>query len=318
MSWNRRTVITAALVALTLGGAAACGSSSSGSGSNGGTVKANSTSPPPASGPLKVLPFQNQSQANLAISSGRADVGMADSPVAAYIVTQSHGRFKLTGQAYGTAPYGIAMSKSGTLDQAVLAALKDLMADGQYYAILKKWNITQGGISNPQINGASQTIQPASAPASTTAPTVDSKAVALLPASIKSSGKLTVAADASYAPDEFLDTDGKTVIGMDADLAQALGKVLGLSVTVSNVTFDAIIPALSNGRYDLGMSSFTDTAEREKQVNFVTYFSAGTSFYVAANGGPNIQTISDLCGHSVAVEAGTTEEADAKAQAKKC
>jgi polar amino acid transport system substrate-binding protein len=239
--------------------------------------------------------------------------------VAAYIVAQSHGAFKISGQAYGTAPYGIAMSnKSGTLDQAVLKALQDLMADGQYYTILKKWNIASGGISNPQINGASQTIQPATAPSTTTPAKLDPAAAALLPSSTKSAGTLKVAADASYAPDEFIASNGKTVIGMDADLAKALGTVLGLKVTVTNVTFDAIIPALQNGRYDLGMSSFTDTADREKQVNFVTYFSAGTSFYVKAVGGPNIQTLADLCGHTVAVEAGTTEETDANAQKAKC
>lgn len=309
----RRPLMTAGLVALTLTAAAACGSSSSG-----GNANVNTSPTASSAGHEKVLPFQTQDQANLAISSGRADVGMADSPVAAYIVQQSHGAFKISGQAYGTAPYGIAMSKKGTLDQAILAALKDLMADGQYYKILQTWNITSGGISNPQINGATQTIQPASAPASTNTPTVDAAAVKLLPASIRSAGTLKVAADASYAPDEFIAKDGKTVIGMDADLAKALGTVLGLKVTVSNVTFDAIISAIQNGRYDLGMSSFTDNTDREKQVNFVTYFSAGTSFYVKANGGPNIQTISDLCGHTVAVEAGTTEETDAKAQAKKC
>ncbi|MGN6472493.1 MAG: transporter substrate-binding domain-containing protein [Mycobacteriales bacterium] len=311
LTFARRPIVTAGLIALTLGTAAACGSS-------GGKASVNSSPTGSSAGPLKVLSFNTQDQANLAISSGRADVGMADSPVAAYIVQQSHGTFKLSGQAYGTAPYGIAMSKKGTLDQAVLAALKDLMADGQYYAILQRWNITSGGISNPQINGASQTIQPATAPSSTSAPTLDAAAAKLLPASIKSAGTLKVAADASYAPDEFIAPNGKTVIGMDADLAKALGTVLGLKVTVSDVTFDAIIPAIQDGRYDLGMSSFTDNTDREKQVNFVTYFSAGTSFYVAANGGPNIQTLADLCGHTVSVEAGTTEETDAKAQAKKC
>jgi ABC-type amino acid transport substrate-binding protein len=314
LTFARRPIVTAGVLVLALGTAAACSSSSSG-----GKASVHASTSASTGGPLKVSPFQTQDQANLAINSGRADVGMADSPVAAYIVQQSHGAFKLTGQAYGTAPYGIAMSKhSGTLDQAILAAIKDLMADGQYYSILQKWNITQGGISNPQINGASQTIQPATKPSTTTAPTVDAAAVKLLPASLKAAGTLKVAADASYAPDEFLAKNGKTVIGMDADLAQAIGKVLGLKVTVSNVSFDAIIPAIQNGRYDLGMSSFTDNTDREKQVNFVTYFSAGTSFYVKANGGPNIQTLADLCGHTVAVEAGTTEEADAKAQAKKC
>jgi ABC-type amino acid transport substrate-binding protein len=312
MSFARRPIVTTGLVALTLALAAACGSSSSG-----GKVSVSSTPSASSGGTEKVLSFNTQDQANLAISSGRADVGMADSPVAAYIVQQSHGAFKLSGQAYGTAPYGIAMAKKGTLDKAVLAALKDLMADGQYYAILKKWNITSGGISNPQINGATQTIQPATSPANTAAATVDQAAVALLPAALRG-GTLKVAADASYAPDEFIAPDGKTVIGMDADLAKALGTVLGVKVTVSDVTFDAIIPAIQDGRYDLGMSSFTDNTDREKQVNFVTYFSAGTSFYVAANGGPSIQTLADLCGHTVSVEAGTTEETDAKAQAKKC
>jgi ABC-type amino acid transport substrate-binding protein len=311
---SRRPIVTAGLVALTLGAAAACGSSSSG-----GTGSASVSTSPTASssGPEKVLPFQTQDQANLAISSGRADVGMADSPVAAYIVEQSHGAFKLSGQAYGTAPYGIAMSKKSGLQDAVLQAVKDLMSDGQYYAILKKWNIQAGGISNPQINGATQTIEPAQ-PVAASAVVPDTAAISKLPAAVKSGGTLTVAADASYAPDEFLASDGKTVIGMDADLADAIGKVLGLKVTVTNVSFDAIIPALQDGRYDLGMSSFTDTADREKSVDFVTYFSAGTSFYVAANGGPDIQTLSDLCGHTVAVEAGTTEESDARAQAKKC
>ena len=310
----RRPIVTASIVALTLGTAAACGSSSSGGAGSAGV----STTPTAASGGTEtVLPFQTQDQANLAISSGRAEVGMADSPVAAYIVQQSHGAFKISGQAYGTAPYGIAMSKKSGLQDAVLGAVKDLMSDGKYYAILKKWNITAGGIGNPQINGAAQTITPAT-PEPEMAAIKDTSLVAKLPASLQSGGTLKVAADASYAPDEFLDTDGKTVIGMDADLAKAIGQVLGLQVTVANVSFDAIIPAIQDGRYDLGMSSFTDTADREKSVDFVTYFSAGTSFYVSATDGPDIETLADLCGHTVAVEAGTTEESDARAQAKKC
>jgi polar amino acid transport system substrate-binding protein len=105
---------------------------------------------------------------------------------------------------------------------------------------------------------------------------------------------------------------------MDADLAQAIGTVLGLKVNVQNITFDSIIPGLEDGRYDLGMSSFTDTLARQKQVNFVTYFSAGTSFFVKSSGGPTINTLADLCGHTVAVESGTTEESDAKGQEAKC
>jgi polar amino acid transport system substrate-binding protein len=105
---------------------------------------------------------------------------------------------------------------------------------------------------------------------------------------------------------------------MDADLAHAIAGVLGLKADVKNVTFDAIIPGLVDGRYDLGMSSFTDTKARQKQVNFVTYFQAGTSFFTKATGGVPVTDLASLCGYKVAVEAGTTEESDAKAQAKKC
>ena len=141
---------------------------------------------------------------------------------------------------------------------------------------------------------------------------------AQVPGSVKANRTLTVAADATYAPNEFIGTDGHTVVGLDADLAKALGQVLGLKVNVINATFATIIPGLASGKYDLGISSFTDTKEREKTVDFVTYFVAGTSFYVKSDGGPNIGSLADLCGRTVAVEQGTTQQADAQAQAEKC
>src|SRR5437867_5473878 len=147
---------------------------------------------------------------------------------------------------------------------------------------------------------------------------VDKKVAAQLPSDIKSKGTLTVAADATYAPNEFIASNGSTVIGMDADLAKALAQAMGLQTTVKNVTFDSIIPGLAANKYDLGMSSFTITKEREKTVDFVSYAIAGTSFFVNADGGPNIQSLADLCGQKVAAERGTTQEADATAQDKKC
>jgi polar amino acid transport system substrate-binding protein len=156
----------------------------------------------------------------------------------------------------------------------------------------------------------------ASAPAAT-AP-ASSGLAAEVPAAIKSKGSLTIAADASYAPNEFIGGNGKTVEGMDADLGKALATTLGLKANVVNATFDSIIPGLAAHKYDLGMSSFTDTKEREKTVDFVTYFSAGTSFYVKAQGGPTVNGLADLCGKTVAVEKGTTQQTDAEAQSKKC
>jgi polar amino acid transport system substrate-binding protein len=140
----------------------------------------------------------------------------------------------------------------------------------------------------------------------------------LVPASIKSKGTLTVASDASYAPNEFIGPDGHTVVGMDADLSKALAGVMGLKAGVVNATFDTIIPGLAAGKFDMGASSFTDTKAREKTVDFVDYFQAGTSFFTKSSGGSSVTGLSSLCGMTVSVESGTTEETDAKAQSGKC
>ena len=154
--------------------------------------------------------------------------------------------------------------------------------------------------------------------ASSTTVAMDSKIAAEVPPKIKAKRTLTVAADATYPPNEFIAPNGRTVVGMSPDLGHAIASVMGLKFKFVNATFDTIIPGLQSGKYDIGFSSFTDTKEREKVVDFVTYFSAGTSFYVKAQGGPTINALADLCGHTVAVERGTTQADDATAQSKKC
>jgi polar amino acid transport system substrate-binding protein len=146
----------------------------------------------------------------------------------------------------------------------------------------------------------------------------DSKIAAQVPAAYKNK-TLKVAADASYAPNEFI-KPGSTdqVVGMDPELITALGQIMGLQVQVKNATFDGIIPGIAAKKYDIGASSFTDNKEREKTVDFVTYYSAGTAFYVKAQGGPNVGSLAALCGHKVAVEKGTTQQTDAEGQSKKC
>jgi polar amino acid transport system substrate-binding protein len=141
---------------------------------------------------------------------------------------------------------------------------------------------------------------------------------ATVPAAVHSAGTLTVAMDATYPPNEFIASDGSTIVGMDADLTNAITQTLGLKAKLVNATFDTIIPAIVSGKYGMGASSFTDTKARQSQVDFVDYFSAGESFYVKSGSPLNFTDISVVCGHSIAVESGTTEETDAKTQAAKC
>jgi polar amino acid transport system substrate-binding protein len=141
---------------------------------------------------------------------------------------------------------------------------------------------------------------------------------AQVPARYKAKGTLTVASEAQYAPNEFIAPDGHTVIGMDPDLVSAIAAVMGLKTNVVNSTFEAIIPGLAAGRYDVGASSFTDTKEREKTVDFVTYLAVGQAFLTKANGGPKPNALAELCGLTVSVEKGTVEFEEAEKQAKKC
>ncbi|MGH3703977.1 MAG: ABC transporter substrate-binding protein [Agromyces sp.] len=143
---------------------------------------------------------------------------------------------------------------------------------------------------------------------------VDEAAAALLPAEIADSGKLVVGTDAAYPPNEYKDDDGNP-IGWDVDLVDALGAKLGLEVKYEIASFDKIIPSITGGTMDLGMSSFTDNAERQKQVDFVDYYSAGILW--AAPAGKTVDP-DDACGLKVAVQATTyehTDELPAKSQA---
>jgi polar amino acid transport system substrate-binding protein len=103
---------------------------------------------------------------------------------------------------------------------------------------------------------------------------VDAAAVALLPAEIKSAGKLIIGIDPTYPPNESKDDAGNPV-GWDVELADAMAAKLGLKTEYQIASFDKIIPSIKGGTYDIGVSSFTDNAEREASVDFVNYFVAG-------------------------------------------
>jgi polar amino acid transport system substrate-binding protein len=130
-----------------------------------------------------------------------------------------------------------------------------------------------------------------------------------VPPDERDKGALQVATDATYAPNEFVDPQDGQIKGWDIDLAQAVSTVIGVPFIISNADFNSIIPNLGS-RYDLSFSSFTPTEEREKTVDFITYYQAGEAWFTRA-GGPQITQALDLCGKTVAVETGTTEESDA-------
>jgi len=145
----------------------------------------------------------------------------------------------------------------------------------------------------------------------------DDALAAMVPAAIKSKGTLTVGSDTSYAPAEFLGTDGQTPVGYDVDIAKAIGATLGLKVQVQTAEFTGILPALGP-KYDLGISSFTINKQRLGAVNMVSYFNAGTGWAVK-KGNPKGFSLDDVCGKSIGVQTGTVQEdPDLSNRNKKC
>ncbi|MFW6693874.1 ABC transporter substrate-binding protein [Streptomyces sp. MAR4 CNX-425] len=137
-----------------------------------------------------------------------------------------------------------------------------------------------------------------------------------LPKAIKDAGVIKVGSDIAYAPMEF-DQGGKPA-GVDIDIANALGEELGVEFQFQNNVFDNLIPSLDSGRFDIIMSSMTDNKERQAEVDFVDYFSAGVSILVQKGNPEGIKTLDDLCGETVAFQRGTVSADIAKAQNEKC
>ncbi len=151
-------------------------------------------------------------------------------------------------------------------------------------------------------------------PGSTTDVEVDQAAADLLPQDIADAGVLEYGTDAAYPPNEFKDANGNP-IGWEIELADAVAAKLGLTSNYNIAKFDNIIPSITGGKYDVGLSSFFDTVERQQQVDMVDYYTAGIQWAVPA--GKPVDP-DDACGLKVAVQNGTTQALDdvpAKSQA---
>ncbi|MER7181407.1 ABC transporter substrate-binding protein [Streptomyces hyaluromycini] len=149
-----------------------------------------------------------------------------------------------------------------------------------------------------------------------------------LPADIRKAGVIKVGSDIAYPPVEYME-NGKAV-GVDPDIADALGKQLGVKFDFQNGKFDQLIVGLQANRFNAIMSAMNDTKARQdgvdsdtgkkvgNGVDFVDYFTAGTSILVQKGNPKGIKSLDDLCGQVVALQKGTTSEGIAKAQSTKC
>jgi polar amino acid transport system substrate-binding protein len=130
---------------------------------------------------------------------------------------------------------------------------------------------------------------------------------ARLPEKIKAAGVLTIGSDTAYAPWEFLsEKDGQTPEGIDVDIANAIGRKLGVKVEFQTSAFDAILPALGT-KFDLGISAFTITS----------YSDTGDLWAVKA-GNPTGFDPTNPCGHKIAIQSGSAHEEALRKENDRC
>ncbi|MEV0374356.1 ABC transporter substrate-binding protein [Streptomyces sp. NPDC050636] len=138
----------------------------------------------------------------------------------------------------------------------------------------------------------------------------DPAAAKLLPADVRARGTLSLATSVGTPPGTTYLADGKTLAGQDVDFADAVAKVLGVGLKREVASFEAILPALGSGKYDVGTGNFGVTDDRRKTIDFVTYINDGQGF-AARKDSPlkKVTSLDQLCGLTVATSAGTTFEA---------
>jgi len=141
-----------------------------------------------------------------------------------------------------------------------------------------------------------------------------------LPEAIAEERVIEVGSDIAYPPVEFFEEGTQTAIGIDVDICNAIAAKFGEGFTCrfANTTFDGIIPALNAKRFDFIMSALSDTEERRQAIDLIDYFNAGTSILVAKGNPANIRSVDDLCGKTIGLQNGTTQEELANAQKAKC
>lgn len=118
---------------------------------------------------------------------------------------------------------------------------------------------------------------------------------------------LIMATSADFPPYEYY--EGQTVVGIDAEIAQALADKLGYTLQIEDMNFDSIIPAITSGKADIAMAGLTATEDRKESIDFSDSYATGVQVVIVKDGSP-IQSVDDLladgANYTVGVQTSTT------------
>ena len=187
-----------------------------------------------------------------ALKQGKVDCVIIDSQPAKVFVSKNDD-LKILDDEFEKEEYAIALDKANTdLKEKINAALMELKEEGTLDAIKKNWTGSDEELGKT----------PYESPAD-----VDTSA-----------GTLTMATNAEFPPYES--REGDKVVGIDADIAQAIADKLGMELKIDDMAFDSIIPAVTSGKADIGVAGLTVNEDRLKNVDFSDTYAEATQVII--------------------------------------
>lgn len=118
------------------------------------------------------------------------------------------------------------------------------------------------------------------------------------------SGTLTMATNAYFPPYEYYEAD--KIVGIDAEIAQAIADKLGMQLVIEDMEFDSIITSVASGKADIGLAGMTVTEERKKNINFTDSYATGVQVVIVKEDS-DITSVDDLYnGKKIGVQLATT------------
>ena len=186
-----------------------------------------------------------------ALKQGKVDCVIIDAqPAQAFVDKNSD--LKILEEEFALEEYAICISKDNTeLKEKINGALAELEANGTLTAIISNY-----------IGDETKGKTPYESPAD-----VD-----------RSNGTLVMATNAAFEPYEFY--KDQKIVGIDADMAQAVCDILGMELKIEDMEFDAIINAVTSGKADIGVAGMTVTEERLQSVDFSDPYTTATQVIV--------------------------------------
>ena len=136
-------------------------------------------------------------------------------------------------------------------------------------------------------------------------------------AKIKEAGKLTVATEPYFAPQEFIDpslTGQDQYVGADMELAKMIAERMGVELEIVPLEFTAVLSSVAEGKYDLAISALAYTPGRAEAMELSKGYhysddSNGYGLIIREEDAENIKTIEDIADKTIITQSGSLQEA---------